>query len=167
MSLPHCKTCHSTQGFTITKPYTIFDTNIAYVDRRWIYTAVSRATSLNNITIFEHSDYECKILEKCKYTQYFELKIQNYIKQDVLAHRIKQNKQELTYNGTKIDDYIDYEWIMNQPNFKCYMCGCLFDFEIEDGNVNSNFTVDRINNSLYHSKTNCKLSCLHCNVSKK
>ena len=167
MSLPHCKTCHSSQGLTIKNKYTIFDTNISYVDRRWIYTAVTRCTHLENITIFKHSDHECRILDKCKYKQYFELKIQNYIKQDILACRIKQIKGgDIFYKENKIDDYVNCDWIMEQPNFKCYICGCLFDFEIDDGTVNSNFTIDRINNTMYHSKSNCKLCCLLCNTSK-
>ena len=138
MSLPHCFTCHSTQGLTIPRPYTIFDTNIAYSDRRWIYTAITRATYLDNITIYKHSKKECDAIE-CKYKQYFELKIKNYVSQDTLAGRIKEIKGELLFKGSKIEDYVDYDWIVDHSEFKCYMCGCMFDFEIEDGNVNSNF----------------------------
>ena len=76
MSFPHCFTCHSTQGLIIQKPYTIFDINIAYTDRRWIYTAITRATYLENITICKHAKKECEMLERCKYKQYFKLMIE-------------------------------------------------------------------------------------------
>ena len=167
MSLPYSSTCHSVQGMTIHDPYTIFDSNVAYADRRWIYTAVTRASDFNNITIFEHSKKECEILEKCKYKQYFDLKIDNYIKQDIVANRItKNNDNELVYKNVVIEDYIDYNWI-NKQDFKCYMCGEYFDIELVDAKVNSNLTVDRINNSCYHSKSNCKLCCLSCNCAKR
>ena len=44
MSLPYSSTGHSCQGKTIHEPYTIFDSNIVYCDRRWIWTALTRAT---------------------------------------------------------------------------------------------------------------------------
>ncbi|MFM7979310.1 MAG: hypothetical protein ACKPKO_08345, partial [Candidatus Fonsibacter sp.] len=37
-----CKTCHSFQGNTIEDAATIFDH--AYVSRKWLYTAVTKAT---------------------------------------------------------------------------------------------------------------------------
>ena len=92
MSLPHCFTCHSTQGLTIPKPYTIFDTNIAYTDRRWIYTSITRATCLDNITIYKHSKNECSALEKCMYKQYFELKIKKLCKPRCISWK-NQRKQ--------------------------------------------------------------------------
>ena len=47
ISLPHSSTCHSSQGITIYEPYTIFDSNIVYSDRRWFWTALTRTTLLN------------------------------------------------------------------------------------------------------------------------
>ena len=167
ISLPYSSTCHSIQGLTINEPYTIFDTNIVYADRRWIYTSITRASDFNSITIFEHSKRECDILEKCKFRQYYELKINNYIQQDITAGRIIKTKQnELIYKGNPIDDYIDQKWFLEHDNFRCYMCGDFFDIEIVDAKVNSNMTVDRVNNSLYHSKVNCRLCCVCCNTSK-
>ncbi|MFM7980952.1 MAG: hypothetical protein ACKPKO_16705 [Candidatus Fonsibacter sp.] len=42
----YCKTCHSFQGTTIKKAITIFDHKIVYVSRKWLYTAVAKATDL-------------------------------------------------------------------------------------------------------------------------
>ena len=61
---------------------------------------------------------------------------------------------------------MDYDF-NNKQEFICCLCGEIFDFEICDGKVHSNFTIDRIDNTIFHSKNNCKLSCCHCNVSKK
>ena len=167
MSLPYSSTSHSTQGMTIYEPYTIFDSNIAYADRRWIYTSITRCVNFNQITIFEHSQKECQALEKCKYKQYYELKVDNYINQDIIAGRItKNNDNELLYKNKVIEDYIDYKWITEQ-DFKCYMCGEYFDIELCDAKVNSNLTVDRIKNELPHVKNNCRLCCHLCNVSKR
>ena len=69
ISLPHSHTCHSSQGVTIYEPYKIFDSNIVYCDRRWLWTALTRTTSLNNVSI---SDNECEISKKCRYNQYYE-----------------------------------------------------------------------------------------------
>ena len=184
ISLPYSNTCHSSQGTTIYEPYTIFDSNIVYCDRRWIWTALTRTTCLKNISIFEHSKNECQVLEKCKYRQYYELKIKNYIIQDEIAGRIKTSIKEIEeedeytngiiktktkeylFKNDVITDYIDYQWIIKQQ-FKCCICDEHFDIEIEDSKVTSNMTVDRKDNTLYHSKSNCQLACLNCNRAKK
>jgi hypothetical protein len=167
MSLPYSNTCHSSQGLTIGDPYTIFDANTAYTDRRWIYTAITRCKTLDQITIFEHSKRECDILTQCRMKQYFELKIENYINQDITAGRIKRGStNELMYKGRPVNDYIDYEWIKNNDQ-QCYLCSEMFDIELIDSNVRSNMTVDRVSSSHYHSKSNCKLCCNYCNASKR
>ena len=84
MSLLYSSTAHSTQGTTIHQPFTIFDCNVAYVDRRYVWTALTRASSFKDVTIFKHSEQEKKALEKCKLKQYFDLKIKNYIEQDIV-----------------------------------------------------------------------------------
>ena len=42
----YCRTCHSFQGCTIEDAITIFDHKFAYATRKWLYTAVARATDL-------------------------------------------------------------------------------------------------------------------------
>ena len=48
----YCRTCHSFQGSTIDDRITIFDWNFCFVDRNWVYTAVGRATYLNNVYFY-------------------------------------------------------------------------------------------------------------------
>ena len=50
----YCKTCHSFQGNTIEEAITIFDHKFAYVTRKWLYTAVTRATDLNKVFFYEY-----------------------------------------------------------------------------------------------------------------
>ena len=50
----YCKTCHSFQGSTIDKKITIFDWRFIHVDRRWIYTAVTRSTKLDNVSFYQY-----------------------------------------------------------------------------------------------------------------
>ena len=153
-------------NLTINEPYTIFDTNIAYTDRRWIYTAISRCVSFDQITIFKHSDNECKALEKCKYNQYFDLKIKNYIQQDIIASRITKDNDNLYYKGCLINNYIDSNWIKEQKQ-KCVICNENFVYELEDGKIISNMSVDRIKNDLPHTNSNCQMCCVYCNRSKR
>ena len=48
----YCKTCHSFQGSSINKPMAIFDWKFQHVNRKWIYTACTRATNLSYVLFF-------------------------------------------------------------------------------------------------------------------
>ena len=53
-------------------------------------------------------------------------------------------------------------------NKKCPLCNVLFDVSIlEDNKVTSNITADRMDNNKPHTKSNCKLACVSCNVAKR
>ena len=67
--LPYCSTVHSVQGLSIDEEICIFDCNTPYVDRNFIYTAVTRARELKNVTYFHHSDNEIKRLEESRKLQ--------------------------------------------------------------------------------------------------
>jgi len=86
-SLPYANTCHSVQGLSIDKPMTIFDVNTPYVDRYFVWTALTRATDFNNITIFEHPQTEVNKLHQSRARQYFNDKVASYMKQDKTAGR--------------------------------------------------------------------------------
>ena len=42
----YCRTCHSFQGSSINKAITVFDWKFVHVNRKWLYTAVTRARDL-------------------------------------------------------------------------------------------------------------------------
>ena len=52
-------------------------------------------------------------------------------------------------------------------NNECCICKCALELCLNDGTVTSNVTVDRINNKFAHIKSNCKISCVRCNCSRK
>jgi hypothetical protein len=158
--LPYADTCHSIQGCTISEPMTIFNSNIdSHVDRDFFWTALTRATDFNNVSVYIHGDAEKERLSVSRLKRYFNDKVKGYLIQD-------DNKSR------KFDasEYITGEWIYEQYTkcHECTTCHTTFDIDFnEDYNMTSNITVDRINNNLAHTIENCQLMCLHCNVSKK
>ena len=158
--LPYADTCHSIQGCTITEPMTIFNANIdSHVDRDFFWTALTRATDFNNVSVYIHGDAEKERLSVSRLKRYFNDKVKGYIIQD-------DNKSR-KYDAS---EYITGDWIHEQYTkcHECLTCHAVYDIDFnEDYNMTSNITVDRINNDLAHTIDNCQLMCLHCNVSKK
>ena len=159
-SLPYCSTCHSVQGATIKDDFTIFHANTPYTSRNFVWTALTRATDFKNVTFFEHTDKEIKRLEESKLKQYFSLKINGYKNQDLMVKRLYY-----TYPFFDGEKYVDYDWFTKQNKF-CYHCGVNFYYELNDGVVCSNMSVDRIDSTQSHVYNNCRMSCIHCNVNK-
>ena len=157
--MPYANTCDSVQGLSIDNKITIFDCNTPYVDRYFIWTALTRSTNLNNVQIYEHSKEEVMSLKRSWVKLYLNKKIQGYKQQDKKSGR--------QHNS---DDYIDSEWFKLQyrNNKKCPLCNTLFEVSIlEDNKVTSNITADRIDNNKSHIKSNCNLVCVSCNVAKR
>ena len=155
--LAYCNTCHSQQGCSIDNNITIFDSNTPYVDRFWLYTAITRCRELSKICVFIHCDKDVRALESSKFKQYINHKIENYKEQDKVAGR------EIT------TDYVNFNWFETEfgKHNCCTHCQNGFEFMVDkDKNINSNLTFDRLDDSLCHSKDNLVLSCLHCNISK-
>lgn len=156
--LAYANTNHSVQGLTIEDEYTIFDCDTAYVNRNWIWTALTRAEHLDKITIFESPVVELSQLDRSKRKQYIVNKISGYKAQDIKAGR------EILK-----DEYITADWFkeMFQKQFQeCYRCKCQLEMNIHNGNVRSNITADRIDNSKCHTIDNCVLMCSACNNGK-
>jgi hypothetical protein len=132
--LPYANTNHSVQGLTIEEDFTIFDMNTPYINRNWIWTALTRTDDLKKITVFEHDAATINRLTASKMEQYFRLKIANYVVQDKKA-------------GREIDkeNYVTTEWVRQcffHQNKECCICKSPLEFEITDGSVLSNLTVD-------------------------
>ena len=158
--LPYCRTIDSSQGTTITTPMTIFDLNLPYVSKEHIWVAITRASTLKNVQIFIHSKQETERYNISKFTQYFESKINGYKQQDKIAGRKITDEEYATVGFI--------EKLIDQNNAKCCYCSVPLELYIDfDNSVKSDITLDRIDNSKAHFKSNCRLSCLLCNVSKK
>ena len=147
----YCRTCHSFQGSSIDTNITIFDWRFFFVNRKWIYTAVTRATELKNVLFFAGStgDHDEAVLDK-----YLSKKVDNYKKQDL------QHKRVIT------DNYVTGKWLKGHFGKVCHDCGDCFRFDIKDGRVESNLTADRVDNDECHHINNIVPLCVTCNQRK-
>ena len=137
-------TAHSVHGLSIDDRVTVFDCNTPYVDRFYVWTAITRVRDLDNITYFEHSELEVQRLCDAKLTQYLKLKIDNYKRQDIEAKRNVSNEK-----------YIDIYWLSNKidKNEYCPLCHCKYSIALdEENNVRCNIIVDHINCELAHKR---------------
>jgi hypothetical protein len=66
------------------------------------------------------------------------------------------------HNEFDISKFIDYPFLIDLLNreLKCVYCNCEFEYIEKSNNVVS---LERINNSLGHIKSNCVLACFGCN----
>ena len=94
----YCKTCHSFQGSSIDGHMMIFDWKFKHVDRKWIYTACTRATNMAKVLFYRYEEEEEEqeeLLDK-----FLEAKVERYKQQDRKANM---------YVDT--DSYITAEWL--------------------------------------------------------
>ncbi len=159
--LPYALTCDSVQGLSFgeSDKITVFDSNTAYVDRKFLWTAITRARKLENVYIFIHPDAELERLSQSRIRLYFSQKVDSYKQQDAKAKRtiIK-------------DEFVDEPWIsseLDKVKYNCIFCKKNLELYIdENSNVKSNVTVDRKDNTKAHHKSNCQICCLDCNRKK-
>ena len=147
--LPYCMTVDSAQGTTIPEKITIFNVGSAFVNAKYLWTMITRATSFENVTIFKHSADELTRWGYGYLAVNFSQKIPAYKEQDAFANRI--------YND---NDYITPKWFIDclQESLHCKYCAKLFT--VDDITT---ITANRIDNSIAHTVNNCELCCLHCN----
>ena len=146
--LPYAQTCNSAQGASIDEPITIFDIDSFFVDKYWIYTAITRATSIENITIYK-GKVEDKRLELIK-------QVENMI--------VSHIHVDLDKGRETVGEYITVKWVLDtlKKVKTCKYCKCFLDTSGQNC-----FSVDRKSNLLGHTKVNCQVICRNCNVSKK
>ena len=77
--LPYALTCDSVQGLSFDEndKITIFDANLPYSDRKYLWTAITRSRKLDNVYIFIHSDSEVERFTDSRIKQYFKFKVEN------------------------------------------------------------------------------------------
>jgi len=73
--LAYASTCHSFQGLSVDTPTTIFYTNTCRVNRRWVWTAITRSTDLSQIQMYQYSDKECYRLKESMISQKLKMKV--------------------------------------------------------------------------------------------
>ena len=145
----YCSTVASCQGSSVDEKYTIFDTKHYFCSRKLLWTAITRATSLKHIKIYDGPELVPELTSK-DYMKYFQSKIVGYKRQDAKA-------------GRKIDtkNYVDVKYLFSCINSKCCRCNDVFNFNAKS----SNFTCNRKDNTLGHTVDNIEPMCINCNCS--
>ena len=146
--LPYARTCSSVQGMTIDENITIFDYYNNFVDKYWIYTALTRTTELKNVSIYVGKQSSTEDYVKGK------------IMKMITFHKESDAKACREWNG----DYIDLEYVLQEfkNTSNCRYCGEPIDILGDEC-----FSIDRVNNDIAHIKSNCQIICVTCNKSKK
>ena len=177
----YCNTCHSLQGSSIKKPITIHEWNFKHVSRKWLYTAITRATELDNVyfmvshkqqskeTASEVDENEKWRLKRIK--SYFEHKVGRYARQDFEAGRLNQKSTDTGLSYDFKEEFVNVKWLESCINKCCGGCGCDFSFDVidvdDDVKVESDITAQRLDNSLPHYISNIIPMCINCNCSNK
>jgi len=145
--LNYARTCNSYQGMSEDQAITIFDINHWFITTEWIYTAITRATSLDNINIFLGEEFDVNEISKT-----IDKMIESHINNDLQKNR--------KIYGT----YVNRKWVMDELKKykKCRICKNYLDIS----NMES-FSIDRKDNNICHSVENCQIICRRCNISKK
>ena len=147
----YCRTCHSFQGSSINDKITIFDWNFFFVNRKWLYTAVTRATELKNVWFFNGPTEE---FDETTLNRYLSKKVENYKKQDL------EHGREITGN------FVTEAWLKSPFGKICSSCGDCLRFDVKNGKVESNLTADRVDNDECHHLNNIVPLCVSCNQRK-
>lgn len=148
-SLPYAFTGHSQQGRSVTNPIVIFDYDFHHVTRKWLYVALTRN---RNLEVY-YCDHQF---------------VKNMDKEDIKDKIESYKQQDMRANRGIAGDYINVNWYFLQSikqKHKCYICQEVMNLRNIYGD-SLNHTADRLDNALPHTKTNCKLCCLKCNISK-
>ncbi len=144
--LPYARTCHSMQGLSVEGEVTIFEVDNPNASVEWLYTAITRTTNLKNVYIFRG-----------------ELPNRSDPASTMIRERIYSHKDADKKAGRKFNEksYITEVWILDTLKRAHYCAECEQSLDI------TKFSVDRINNALAHTKNNCRIICLPCNLANK
>jgi hypothetical protein len=147
----YCRACHSFQGSSISDKITTFDWNFFFVNRKWVYTAVTRATELKNVVFFNSRG---ETLDEALLDKHLDRKVDNY------------RKQYMEHNREVTENFVTKDWLKAQFGKVCQDCGDCLRFDIKDGRVESNLSADRVDNDECHHLNNIVPLCVTCNQRK-
>ena len=149
----YCTTCHSSQGASVKGSITIHECNLPIANREWVWTSVSRCVDFRQARFYSNPSFD-KQMDKNIIMRYFKNKVEGYRAQDKRSHReIDESK------------YIDAEWCLRQMRGNCQKCNTPFNFEVKQGKLCSNFSCQRLDNSIAHHTDNSTSFCVYCNCS--
>jgi hypothetical protein len=149
----YCQTAHSLQGSSIDSSITIFDYKFYFVNRKWLWVALTRARELDNVYFYKYEEPE---FNKHLCTAYFNNKVRNYKKQD------NEAKREISK-----ENYVNSDWFYENMEKCCEGCGNGFFYTVRNGNAFTNLTAQRKDNDFDHNLNNISPYCIYCNCSAK
>ena len=147
----YCYTTHSKQGCSVDDDIVIYDWSLWCCCPNWYWTSITRTRDLNKVKFYKY-DTDDNNLTQMKVETYFKNKVMNYKEQDKTAGRVIDN-----------GDYVDVNYLMNMMNETCQNCNEPLTIDMENGNIVSNITCQRVNNDIGHYKSNCVSMCHQCN----
>ena len=149
----YCATCHSSQGASVKGSITIHEYNLPIASREWVWTSITRCVDFRKVRFYSNPSFD-KQMDKNMIMRYFRDKVEGYRAQDKRSNRdVDESK------------YIDAEWCLRQMRRNCQKCNTPFNFEVKQGKLCSNFSCQRLDNSIAHHTDNSTSFCVYCNVS--
>ena len=98
----YCATCPSLQGASVKEKIIIYEWDLKYVSREWLYTAITRCTDFKKVKFYQNKRFD-EEMEMNMYKRYFQNKVDGYKAQD---RKIQLEIDE--------GDYIDVEWCLKR-----------------------------------------------------
>ena len=147
----YCRTCHSFQGATIEEDMAIFDWEHFYISRHWLWTAITRAKSFDQIRFYLNNENDSRLEYQIK---------DCYLQKKIAAYKLQDVKAKRDICSTK--PYASVSWLSSCFGKCCKSCGQTFSYDISGGNVTSNLTANRVDNNQPHYIDNIIPLCTDC-----
>ena len=156
----HAHTGHSLQGTSVASGITIFDLGHPFMSRAWLYTALTRSRSMDQVYYMDPS-VKLSGLAEVK-----DADLRSRIERKIDGHRKADSDKERRYHPS---EYVDTETVLRllrEQGGCCSHCNeeVLLQWKEAAGTRDTRqFSIDRINNNVAHTKNNVVVSCLRCN----
>ena len=152
-------TCHSLQGMSVSDGIALFDINYFYVTREWLYTALTRATSLGAIR-YRYWPPEAGRLHELADVREAELRAR--AERKIAGHRTADLRAGRRWEEADYVTVADVEALLEEQGGRCAECATYLQVAWRERAKPDpdQFSVDRLDNALPHLRGNVR-----CNVS--
>ena len=154
-SFCYAETGHSLQDITCQGDITIFDVGFFFASREWLWTSITRATDISKIYFYDGDQMQ---LNEQAFKSKIDKKIAGHKRADTQAGREWAEKE---YIRNK-----DIVKMFRDQSGRCTECKESMSLDYKSGDQ-LQFSINRTDNKLAHTRDNCELTCLNCNVSMK
>jgi len=137
---PYSRTCHSVQGVSLGNTIYVHDVGTPMATYAWVRTAISRCSTLD-ITIVSGSGMQA-----------FDY---HGVHNRIAGHQAADKEKGFEWSE---DKYVSVGWVKEKLIKQRYQC---YHHECRKA-LDSEYSIDRIQNDIAHVKSNCSLSCMMC-----